>query len=108
MKLHNIAIAAVSALALGACSDYLDVEAPSQKLPEEAFKSEADANTALNGVYAHLLSGDTYGEKLLTIYTLNSDVDFAIQNGHYVATNGYRRFECDPDAGEIYKAWSQF
>lgn len=108
MKLHNIAIAAVSALALGACSDYLDVEAPSQKLPEEAFKSEADANTALNGVYAQLLSGDTYGEKLLTIYTLNSDVDFAIQNGHYAATNGYRRFECDPDAGEIYKAWSQF
>lgn len=108
MKLHNIAIAALSALALGACSDYLDVDAPSKKLPEEAFTSQTDANTALNGVYAQLLSSDTYGEKLLTIYSLNTDVDFAIQNGHYASTNAYRRYECDPDAGEIYKAWSQF
>lgn len=67
MKFQNIAIAALSALALGACSDYLDVDAPSKKLPEEAFRSEADANTALNGVYAQLLSGNTYGEKLLTL-----------------------------------------
>lgn len=108
MKLHNIAIASLSALALGACSDYLDVDAPSKMEPADAFKSATDANTALNGVYAQILSSETYGEKLLTIYSLNSDVDFAIQNGHYASTNGYRRFECDPDAGDIYKAWSQF
>lgn len=108
MKLHKIAIASLSALALGACSDYLEVDAPSKLLLAEAFQSESDANTALNGVYAQILSGDTYGEKLLTIYSLNTDVDFAIQNGHYASINGYRRYEADPDASDIYKAWSQF
>lgn len=108
MKLHNIAIAGLSALALGACSDYLDVDAPSKTQLPEAYGSANDVNTALNGVYAQLLSWETYGEKLLTIYTLNSDVDFAIDNGHYAKTNSYRRFECDPDASDIYKAWSQF
>ncbi|MCM1522109.1 MAG: RagB/SusD family nutrient uptake outer membrane protein [Muribaculaceae bacterium] len=108
MKLHNIAIASLSALALGACSDYLEVDAPSQMLPAEAFVSESDANTALNGVYAQILSSDTYGEKLISTYSLNTDVDFNINNGHYVSTNAYRRYECDPDASEIYKAWSQF
>lgn len=108
MKLHNIAIAGLSALALAACSDYLDVDAPSKMQLGEAYKSANDVETALNGVYAQLLSSDTYGEKLLTIYSLNSDVDFAIDNGHYAKVNSYRRFECDPDASEIYKAWSQF
>ena len=108
MKLHNIAIAGLSALALGACSDYLDVDAPSKIQLGEAYASANDVQTALNGVYAQLLSSDTYGEKLLTIYSLNSDVDFAIDNGHYAKVNSYRRYECDPDAGEIYKAWSQF
>ncbi|MCM1163487.1 MAG: RagB/SusD family nutrient uptake outer membrane protein [Muribaculaceae bacterium] len=108
MKLHNIAIASLSALALGACSDYLEVDAPSQMLPAEAFTSESDANTALNGVYAQILSSDTYGEKLISIYSLNTDVDFNIQNGHYASTNGFRRYEADPDAGDLYKAWSQF
>lgn len=108
MKLHNIAIAGLSALVLGACSDYLDVDAPSKKQLDEAYASTSEVETALNGVYAQLLSSDTYGEKLLTIYSLNSDVDFAIQNGHYAAVNTYRRYECDPDAGDLYKSWSQF
>ena len=108
MKLNNIALAAFSALALSACSDYLEVDAPSKTNVSEAYSTANDVNTALNGVYANLLSSNTYGEKLLSIYTLNSDVDFYPYNGHYSTTNSYRRFDCDPDGGEIYNAWSQF
>ena len=55
MKLKNIFISGMSLLALTACNDYLEVDAPSKFSPETIYTSTKDVGTALNGVYAELL-----------------------------------------------------
>ena len=76
MKKKNIIIAGLTLLGLTACSDFLEVEAPSSVTDDYVFSNKEEANTLLNGVYQALASNDTYGNSLLTTYNLNSDVEF--------------------------------
>ena len=105
MKLRNIFIAGLSAVALASCSDYLDVEAPSKIFPEEVYTDTRQMNNALNGVYASLLSSDTYGKTFLKELCFNTDVDFAMNQDRYQSSTAYRRYECDADGSHIKKAW---
>lgn len=105
MKLRNIFLVGLTAVALGSCSDFLDAPAPSKTLPEEVFKSTREADRALNGVYAAMLTGDTYGKTFMKELCFNTDVDFAISQDRYASSTGYRRYECDPDGGTIKKVW---
>lgn len=105
MKLRNIFLVGLTAVALGSCSDYLDVDAPSKILPEEVYESKREMSRALNGVYASMLSSDTYGKTFLKELTFNTDVDFAVSQDRYASSTGYRRYECDADGGTIKKAW---
>lgn len=105
MKLRNIFLVGLAALTLGSCSDYLDVDAPSQLLPEEVFESKREMDRALNGVYASMLTGDTYGKTFLKDLTFNTDVDFYVSQDRYASSNGYRRYECDADGGTVKKVW---
>jgi len=105
MKLHNILLAGLAGLSLASCSDYLDVDAPSKNPPEYVYTDKMEMNRALNGVYAALLSGDTYGSAFLDKFCYNTDVEFKIFDNEFQLPNAYQRFECDPDAREIKKAW---
>lgn len=56
MKIRNILIGGVGVMALTtACSDYLEVDAPSKYTNEFIYTSASEASTALNGVYANTL-----------------------------------------------------
>ena len=55
MKLRNIFIAGLSAVALVSCNDYLEVDAPSKNFPEDVFSDSRAMVRALNGVYASML-----------------------------------------------------
>ena len=61
MKIKNILLTGVAALALVSCNDYLDVEAPSAYSGEFVFSQKSEMERALNGVYAQALVNDLYG-----------------------------------------------
>ena len=64
MKFRNIFLTGLSVVALASCSDYLDVDAPSQNDPDYVYSDKTEMNNALNGIYTAMLSSDTYGDKL--------------------------------------------
>lgn len=105
MKLRNIFITGLSALALASCSDFLEVDAPSQNVPEYVFSDLTEMNNALNGVYASMLSSDTYGDKLYTTYVMNTDVDFKTQSNRVLTGTNWYRYDADPDGGNINSTW---
>ena len=76
MKIKNILLTGFSLVALTACSDYLDVDAPSKHEIDKVFGSTKETGTALNGVYKGLLEKNTFGEAFTYSLILNTDVDF--------------------------------
>lgn len=107
MKLHNYLIAGLSVLTLGACSDYLEVEAPSKNTLDYVYSDPTEMNRALSGVYAGLLSGDLYGKAMHGSYQLNSDVDFKDFSSELSGTGNFKRFDCDDQGGQK-SAWTAF
>ncbi|MDE6394687.1 MAG: RagB/SusD family nutrient uptake outer membrane protein [Duncaniella sp.] len=106
MKLRNIFIAGMSAVALAGCSDYLEVDAPSKNLPTDVFSDARAMERARNGVYATMLSSNLFGDKLINTFVRNSDVDFVSNSSQYTQSNKYCRFDCDPDGGDLKSTWS--
>lgn len=106
MKLKNILWIGAALTTLTACNDYLDVDAPSKYDNGYVFGGVNEINTALNGVYAQLLSGDTYGSAYLSTFCLNSDVDFATNSNEQPGTNNFRRFDGTSEAGDLKKTWN--
>jgi len=106
MKLRNIFITGLSVLALTACNDYLEVDAPSKNFPTDVFSDARAMERARNGVYASMLSSNLFGDKLINTFTLNSDVDFKTNSSQYTTTNKYCRFDCDPSGGDLKSAWA--
>ncbi|WP_158563361.1 RagB/SusD family nutrient uptake outer membrane protein [Chitinophaga silvatica] len=60
----NICLAVGLITTVSSCGKYLDVKPETSVLEEEAFKSAAGFQTALNGVYLQLSSYDMYGGKM--------------------------------------------
>ena len=81
MKLKNIIICGIGAIALSACDDYLDVEAPSKVTDDYVFANLEEADRLLNGLYQATCNGNTYGNAYLTTFNFNSDVEFATSSG---------------------------
>lgn len=105
MKLKHIFIACLGVAMVSACDDYLDVESPSKYSPEYVFSSTSEADRALNGVYAQLLSSNAWGNAYINTLVLNSDVDFAANSGQYGGTNNPKRFDVTPDGSTVKNVW---
>ncbi len=106
MKLRNIFIAGLSAVALVSCNDYLEVDAPSKNLPQDVFSDARAMERARNGVYATMLSSNLFGDKLINTFVRNSDVDFVSNSSQYTQSNKYCRFDCDPDGSDLKNTWA--
>lgn len=105
MKIRNILIGGIGLLALTACNDYLDVDAPSKQTTELVFSSSTEANQALNGVYAKVLSDNAFGRYAFNDLVLNSDVEFAATSNEVAQTNAPKRFDCTSESGTVEKFW---
>lgn len=105
MKLKNILFTSLTVMALTSCNDFLDVESPSSYSEDFVFSQKTEINRALNGVYASILVGDLYGDAYQNTFILNSDVEMQVNTSNMVSHNGYARFDCDAQGGEIDKFW---
>lgn len=105
MKLRNILLTGLTAMALASCNDFLDVESPSSYSEDFVFSQKTEMNRALNGVYASILVGDLYGDAYQNTFILNSDVEMQMNTNNIATHNGYARFDCDAQGGEIDKFW---
>lgn len=95
-------------LSLTACNDFLDVDPNTNAVSKElVYNNKGEVDKALNGVYATLLSSETFGKNLYTTYLLNSDVDFATKTNETAAGNIPQRFDMRSDAGNVAKLWNQ-
>ena len=106
MKIKNILLTGIAALAVASCNDYLEVDAPSKSTVDFVFSMKSEVERALNGVYAQALAGDLYGNAYQSTFVLNSDVDIATSNSRSHSHSSYRRFDCDDQGGEILKFWT--
>ncbi len=106
MKLKNIFISGLSVLALSACNDYLDVEAPSKFSPETIYSSTKDVSTALNGVYAEILTSNTFGQAYTYSLILNSDVDFVSNSNENAQTNTPKRYDMTAASSTANSVWN--
>ena len=88
MKLNKIFISGMAMLSLTACNDFLDVDPDSTSANTEfIYNNEGEISTALNGVYAQILSGSTFGNNLYKDFQLNSDVDFSTNTSESASGN---------------------
>ena len=106
MKIKNILLIGVAALALVSCNDFLDVDAPSAYTEDFVFSQKTEVSRALNGVYAQALVNNLYGDAYFSRFTLNSDVDIAISSDNSHAHNTYARLDCDDQGSHIYSFWT--
>ena len=106
MKLKNILISGLGVLALTSCGDYLDVDAPSSYTTGITFGSTEAVEKALNGVYAKILDGNTFGNYLYSDLMLNSDVDFVSNANSVAQIDAPRRFDCKAESGHAEKLWN--
>lgn len=106
MKLRNIILGIGALGLLTACSDYLDVDAPSKNLPDKVYSSTGEMDKALNGVYSTILTGNTFGNALYNGCMLNSDVDFASNSNEQAQNNQPRRFDMNTNAGYAETLWN--
>ena len=106
MKIKNILLTGVAALALVSCNDFLDVDAPSAYTEDFVFSQKTEVNRALNGVYAQALVNNLYGDAYLSRFTLNSDVDIVISSDNSHSHTTYARLDCDEQGSNIYSFWT--
>lgn len=107
MKLNKIFISGMAMLSLTACDDFLDVDPDSTSANTEfIYNNEGEISTALNGVYAQILSGNTFGNNLYKDFQLNSDVDFSTNTSETASGNKPARFDTRSDAGNINSLWN--
>lgn len=94
-------------LSLTACDDFLDVDPDSTSANTEfIYNNEGEISTALNGVYAQILSGNTFGNNLYKDFQLNSDVDFSTNTSETASGNKPARFDTRSDASNINSLWN--
>ena len=108
MKKKNIIFLGLALFGMSSCSDYLNVDSPSKFTDNDVVSSKDEANRLLNGVYADIASGNTYGNAYLTTFNLNSDVEFTTSTNELKSAshNEYKLFDCEADASNLLSTWN--
>lgn len=107
MKLKNLLFIGLAVFGFTSCQEFMEeVESPSKYNNQYVFTKKSEIERALNGVYAQMMNGNSYGNYLMSTFCLNSDVDMWASGTETATDNSYRRFDCSPLGGEISKVWN--
>ncbi|MDR2148703.1 MAG: RagB/SusD family nutrient uptake outer membrane protein [Tannerella sp.] len=108
MKKNIIFIFAALTLLFPSCNDFLDVESESKFNEEYVYSSKQEIDRVLNSVYAAILTGNLYGERLLNQFALNSDVEFSTFNSMLRNTEGndFRCFDAEAHSTNVADLWT--
>lgn len=105
MKLRNVLIVGLLAAGFSSCDDFLDVESPSKFDYNYVYSSKYEMQQALNGLYATLLSSNTFGSQLVNNLVHNSDIDFRDASSDVSQSAAYNRLDCDADGSGSSSLW---
>lgn len=107
-KLSITLISLLLITGLYSCDDFLDVSSDSKYTEDYIFSDEEEINRLLNTLYMQLMSGNTYGGKYLTTYSLNSDVEFTAYSSDLQSTSGndYKNFDATRMGSDLASTWT--
>lgn len=102
-KIYLYILLLVTAIVWGGCDSFLETE-PKQQIPQgDAYKSPADADVALNGIYNQLGNYRFAGNYVISIGDFCADISLADgSSGHFVAMNTYSFADT---SGELSSVW---
>lgn len=108
MRKIRILFGLIILIGISSCDDFLEVNSDSKYEAEFVFSNYEEMNRALNGVYQGLFSGSTYGDKFLSTYALNSDVEFSPNSSALRSSSGneYRIFDATSNGGDLQSTWA--
>lgn len=93
MRTINIYICALAMGLLASCTkDFIDLKPVSQLTPDNFYKTQADFNNALNGAYAGLRLGGTYGSNSYVFAEVRSDNTTPVPSGSVTDQDEFDRF----------------
>lgn len=110
MKIKNIFLSTLAVAALSSCSDFLNVDHPSDVDPSFVFSNTEDATNLVNGVYV-LFAEDPYTSRMSNAWMQNTDVEIMCPNagmpsgGHRSDLWGLQASE-DVSFADVYRAWN--
>lgn len=99
------ALAAV--LLLSSCKEsFLDVDPQGQKKEEEFWQTQADADKAVNAMYANLRSWENVAFAAIAVESLGSDnTEKGSSPGDATFLNSYDNFTVSATEGQVYSFW---
>lgn len=108
--LRYISLAFAGMLGLSSCSDFLDVESPSQQDPDFVFSNTNDATQVLNGAYA-LFGEDPFTSRMSCVWMQNTDVEAygpSAGRPNTAHRSDIWALQASEDASfaDIYRAWN--
>lgn len=111
-NLYKTIVLGVGALAVTACSDFLDQSSPSEITTNTACESVENAELILNKVYGELTKGETYTQYVSMHWATNSDIELIDGLGESNANNttserGNMNYNASPDWANLAKGWNE-
>lgn len=109
-KIKSILLLLVGLLTISSCSDFLNVDSPSQADTDFVFSNTEDAQKVLMGVYAKFAE-DPFSSRMSNVWMQNTDVECMAPNAG-VPNGGHRsdiwglQASVDASFSDIYKAWN--
>ncbi len=107
MKLRNILVFGLVVMTFASCSDFLEVDAPSNVTDAYVFTNIDEADRLLNSVYQATCSSNTYGNAYLTTFNFNSDVEFSTSSSEIQSANHneWKLFDGEADGSNVKSTW---
>lgn len=105
MKTKYYILLIFTSVFLHSCSDFLEVNSPSQYEAGDIYGDMSEIELALNGVYAQLMSGNGFGNNIISNFQMNSDVDFVTFNSPDDLSSTPKRFLAHTDDGNVKNLW---
>ena len=103
LKLKYFFLIVSIVLIFGSCTKFLETTPSSFISPTDFYNTQADLNTALNGVYNILNNGATYQNALFTIHPYGNDEGYFSRNYQVTGMQVYNYTAANGDVSALWR-----